>query len=580
MGCGGSPEGDPASSLPLFGSDMLGGPGGSEVGVETTGGAGGAGPSSTDPDGTGEGGMEVVNVTPPSQPPSSVRSVPGVVVLDSTVGVKSCVPICVLSVDPALDADGWSYEGTSSCIIPMTRLALSNQPCTTGAPVPPPRQVPGVVTVDGSALRCTPICVLGPDPADTIPDDDWSYEDNLPCVFPTSDTALGNQSCNTGGALPDEEPRPGILVAADAPNNLDSVCRPLCAVVTQPSDPLAPDWSYENNNACVLPASPTAQGRRACTFGAEPLALIPPALPLTPVRPGFYVEAGRLRDPYGADFVIRGVNSPHIYFDTAGRYQAFLTLDDIAALGANTVRVVWDTTGPAAVLREVLYRVVELSMVPIVELHDVTGEASAARLLDMAEYYVRPDVRAVLRDFREYLLVNIANEWSGSNAGYFAAYRDAVSLLRTNGVDHTLVIDANAFGQNGQVILDNAVALQESDAQHNLLFSVHMYQQFGTTGAVDALLAGAVSRGIPLIVGEFGHRHSGQDVAWERILVRTAPNDLNLGYIAWSWFGNDGDTAELDLVDAPGGALTQWGRDVMTTAPGNIQDTAHPPSIF
>lgn len=47
MGCGGSPEGDPASSLPLFGAGVVGGSGGSEVGVETTGGTGGAGPATT-----------------------------------------------------------------------------------------------------------------------------------------------------------------------------------------------------------------------------------------------------------------------------------------------------------------------------------------------------------------------------------------------------------------------------------------------------------------------------------------------------------------------------------------------------
>ena len=220
--------------------------------------------------------------------------------------------------------------------------------------------------------------------------------------------------------------------------------------------------------------------------------------------------------------------------------------------------------------------IVQLKMVPIIELHDATGKSANADLMAMANYYVRADVKKVLNDFRAYLLINIANEWSGTD--YFGAYQEAVNYLRNNGVSHTLVIDANGFGQNGQVIVDNAAALINADPQRNLLFSVHMYERFATTAAVDNFFTAVSSRSIPVIVGEFGWQHNGQNVAWERILTRS--NDLGIGYIAWSWLGNDAQTAQLDMALGPAGPLTDWGQDVMMAAAGSIRATSARASIF
>lgn len=105
-----------------------------------------------------------------------------------------------------------------------------------------------------------------------------------------------------------------------------------------------------------------------------------------------------------------------------------------------------------------------------------------------------------------------------------------------------------------------------------------MYERFGSTAAVHALLNSAEPASVPLIVGEFGSVHNGQAVAWERILTRT--DELGVGYIAGSWFGNDTATAALDMALAPDGPLTGWGQDVLTRAAGNIQSTSQRASIF
>lgn len=57
-------------------------------------------------------------------------------------------------------------------------------------------------------------------------------------------------------------------------------------------------------------------------------------------------------------------------------------------------------------LRAAIARSIELRLIPMVELHDVTGSRAPADLLRMAEYYVGR--RDLLEEFEEQLLVNIA----------------------------------------------------------------------------------------------------------------------------------------------------------------------------
>jgi mannan endo-1,4-beta-mannosidase len=529
------------------------GTGGASAGASSTGGSSTAGSG-------GAGGAP------------TLEHVPGVVVSDGTT--SRCAPLCRVTTDPALDPekDDWGFEGGQSCVIPTTPTS-KNQGCTTNEPLPPPPSVPGVVVVDKGTPRCAPLCTLTTNVANDPDGDGWSYENNNSCVIPGTATAK-NQGCKTGEPIPPPEPRPGVLINADA--DPDAECVPLCKVVTTASDPKAPDWGYENNASCVLPASPTASGKMSCTFNAEPPVYVPPALTGTKLKDGFYTDGGKLNDAYGNAFVMRGVNNAHIYFDTSARYIAWQALDNIATYKTNTIRVVWDTTGTAALLSEVLYRVVELKMVPIVELHDVTGNQDPNRLLDMAKYYTKADVKQVLLDFRAYLLINIANEWSGTS-NYASAYTAAIKQLRDNGINHTLVIDASGYGQDASSIFSNASALTNADSQKNLLFSVHMYGQYGNAAAVETVLAQAQTSAIPLIVGEFGHQLSGQPVAWQDILSKC--QSRGIGYIAWSWMGNDSMNAQLNLAQAWEGPLTTWGQNVLTGTNG-IQQTAKKASIF
>lgn len=453
----------------------------------------------------------------------------------------------------------------------MGNLGGTRQVGAGGQPGAPSQSVPGVVVVDTQkgTTTCHPLCVLISDPAADPDGDDWSYENSRSCVIPGSLTGH-NQPCTTGMPIPPPEPRPGVIVVRAT----DPECVPVCLYAKTPTT-LGSDWAYENNASCLLPSTTTAMGKRECTFGVAP-DYRPPALTGTKVAPGFYTKAGRLYDAYGNDFVIRGVNNGHIWFDGYAQFLAWNALDNIQSFGTNTIRVAWKTDGAPSLLADILHRVVELKMVPMVELHDATGVRAAAKLLETAAYYTKPEVVSVLKEFREYLLVNIANEWSGGD-DYSATYQTVIKQLRDAGIAHTLVIDASGFGQNAQSIFDNAAALTASDPEKNLLFSVHMYDLFADPAKVDTVLNQAVTSSIPFIVGEFGQQLNGVTVAWERVLATS--NQLHLGYIAWSWMGNDMATAQLNMAETWEGPLTAWGQGVMS-GPNGITQTSQKSSIF
>lgn len=294
--------------------------------------------------------------------------------------------------------------------------------------------------------------------------------------------------------------------------------------------------------------------------------------------PGFSICGGRLCDGAGHDFVMRGVNVPVVWYPD----QALGWLDEIALTGANTVRLVWSTQGSTPVLHDVIARAVALHLVPIVELHDVTGATDAAALSLMAQYYI-DELRDVLLEFEGQLLVNIANEWSGSDAAYHGAYRDAVDLLRGAGINHTLVIDANGYGQNADILAAEGPSLLVDDPRHNLLFSVHMYQEFDQPQHMLDVLNGAASTGLPLIVGEFG---SPQGLAQGepgpipfQVLLEEADR-LGIGYLAWVWTGFGNAPGSMDLsIDGSAAQLTSWG-DAVVNGPSGISQTSRTASIF
>ena len=122
------------------------------------------------------------------------------------------------------------------------------------------------------------------------------------------------------------------------------------------------------------------------------------------------------------------------------------------------------------------------------------------------------------------------------------------------------MVDGANWGQDWQRIMYlRAGDLLESDPLRNLIFSVHMYEVYGSEDTVRDYLSRFSNQGWCLVVGEFANTHYGKPVDAKAIL-RWAEH-LGFGYLGWSWSGNNPDTAALDLVEYfDSDRLTEWGR--------------------
>ncbi|MEY4545445.1 MAG: hypothetical protein RL685_1640 [Pseudomonadota bacterium] len=422
-------------------------------------------------------------------------------------------------------------------------------------------------------------------PAEQAPVSPGSGTGETPPVLP----GIAGETPAGGGELPLDNN--GLLI--------NGMCRAVCASAETDPDAMgvSDGWGYENLVSCLVPGGAPASGAAPCPLAAVPAA---PAVPTPPTyvpdgnvtRPagtesaGFFVSGGRLYDHRGNDFVMRGVNNPLAWFQNR-QTGALAWLTQIASTGANAVRLVWETdAGDVTLLREAVERTLQLQMVPMIELHDVTGGTTADGPANMARYYTETEaVKQILLDYEDSLLVNIANEWTGANAIFTQSYTDAVNIFRSAGIRHTLVIDSNGWGQQANTVLTQGQALLAADPQHNLLFSVHMYEEYRNAQTIRDTLARAVNAQLPFIVGEFGFQHGsdGQGnpypIPFEVLLEES--ERLGLGYLGWSWTGNGGGVEYLDLTARSGSAmeLTPWG-DQLINGPSGIRATAEAASIF
>ena len=95
--------------------------------------------------------------------------------------------------------------------------------------------------------------------------------------------------------------------------------------------------------------------------------------------------------------------------------DSYNVLPNLAARKTNLIRVVWTTSGTASRLDQILTAIEAQLMVSIVELHDGTGSNNTAVLQDMANYWVRGNVAAVLKKHERSTMINISASamWRG-----------------------------------------------------------------------------------------------------------------------------------------------------------------------
>lgn len=298
---------------------------------------------------------------------------------------------------------------------------------------------------------------------------------------------------------------------------------------------------------------------------------------------GFHIRDGKLYDASDRPFVMRGVNHAHTWYGD----RTAKALSDIKALGANTVRIVlgtgdrWARNGTEDVAR-VVSQCRQNRLICVLEAHDTTGygeSGEAVSLSRAADYWI--GVKDALVGEEKYTIVNVGNEPYGNNnpGGWTSDTSAAITKLRDAGLNHTLMVDGPNWGQDWSFTMrDNADRVFRGDPQRNTVFSVHMYGVFDTSGEVDSYLRRFTDAGLPIVVGEFGDRHSDGDPSEDAIM--STAQSLGVGYLGWSWSGNGGGVEYLDMTTGfDAGKLTSWGRRVFDGANG-IKQTAREAGVF
>src|SRR5262249_37817094 len=112
----------------------------------------------------------------------------------------------------------------------------------------------------------------------------------------------------------------------------------------------------------------------------------------------------------------------------------------------------------------------------------------------------------------------------------------------------------------------------------NTIFSVHMYGVFNTAAKVRNYLASYVRRGLALVVGEFGYLHTYGNPDEDAIMAYARAD--HVGYLGWSWSGNDDLVGYLDMVRAFDPPRRTWWGNRFITGPNGLSTTSEEASIY
>lgn len=300
---------------------------------------------------------------------------------------------------------------------------------------------------------------------------------------------------------------------------------------------------------------------------------------ISPVTTEIAVNGTELRSTTGKRFIPRGINLQ--YGDNPT--NAYPALAHIASANANIVRLQLRKTTTAEQLKTALDQIVAQGMVamPMYWEEDITCKSDAKALQSAVDTLWLTRWQAVLLDpaYAGKIMLNIANEWGSSNdfPGYISTYKTVIGQFRAAGFQMPLVIDAADCGQNPASFVEQKryAALQNADELKNIVFSVHAYNyRWNSVQKFEAILDSYQQLALPLLIGEFGDSEfeasSSNNV--DHLQLMASANQRNIGWIAWSWYGNGGGYEVLNMSENYGWALTRRGDEIINSEPGLVKN--------
>lgn len=299
------------------------------------------------------------------------------------------------------------------------------------------------------------------------------------------------------------------------------------------------------------------------------------------------VKGRHLYTAAGEKVILRGVNEMFIW---SGDKTGETILPEIAKTGANSCRLAWTTAGAPADMDRLISNCIKNKMIPIIELHDATGDWTKLQLC--LDYWKRDDVKAIINKHKKWVLLNIANEVGGKTPAdtFKLKYIDAVQQLRTAGYDVPLLIDAANWGQDETNILAAWQDIMQADPKKRCMFSVHTYWAQDAQARLDNFINRVVTDEIPVLFGEAPQPKVGPNCSinfpYTSFLSQCQAKEI--GWLVWSWGAvNNGDCGrpnspfDITTDGKYGNWEHPWNREVVIDHAGSIQKTSvRPASLF
>ncbi len=280
------------------------------------------------------------------------------------------------------------------------------------------------------------------------------------------------------------------------------------------------------------------------------------------------VSGKELRDECGNRIILRGVNVMTLYWDgyggqagdwsNAGKY----TFQQVEQTGANAARIFWHHTHgsegwsiPASAFEATIRNCTDQGMIAIPSLWEATGPEPVSKFNEIVDFWVRPEIVAIINQYKDKFILNIANEWNAeSDANIRTHYTNAINRIRAAGIDVPLMIDGGRrWSQDEDAIYNNAAYLLDQDPQRDIIFSMHMYDPIdwiyepkGTTARLKSIMDEIDNMGIYFTWGEFSRiGHNNQAVAWDYLTDYAQTKQQ--GWLAWTWWccSGEGDSQTI-----------------------------------
>jgi mannan endo-1,4-beta-mannosidase len=223
----------------------------------------------------------------------------------------------------------------------------------------------------------------------------------------------------------------------------------------------------------------------------------------------FRVDGNKILDSAGNPFTMRGMNFPVYWYPT----EYLPSLAAARSLGCNAARLVWNNPLTPkylklSVLDTAISNCIKTKMIPIVEIHNINGDASGTIVIDSAlALLTSPEFKAIIDKYKAYIILNIANEWGDGYETWRDTYKSAVTKLRAVGYKMPIMIDAPGWGQNSAAIAQYGLDILNTDTCKNIIFSTHAYGKLwdytqASYGTYETRIDNILKKGLCLVFGE------------------------------------------------------------------------------